>query len=188
MNVMPRGHQTWHQLPSNCSRCSCHKHSHHQLLIENHLHPVRQDSRPGCDTSEHSGARERCRSAFARSATPAGRTTTDTARAVLQGIYIRSATRLAGSRLGVARSSRASGSAKSCPRGSIRVAGVWAADAACDGACGEDGGAARGACAGEEEAAAGGSVGRDRQEQPAVPGEPASALPGRWRGLRPRLR
>jgi hypothetical protein len=32
MNLMTRLDQTRHQLPSNRSRRSCHKHSHHQLL------------------------------------------------------------------------------------------------------------------------------------------------------------
>src|SRR5438067_12721260 len=32
MNLMTRGNQTRHQLLSNRSRRSCHKHSHHRLL------------------------------------------------------------------------------------------------------------------------------------------------------------
>jgi integrase len=47
---MTRGNQTRHQLPSNRSRRTCHKHPHHGLLVEDHLHNTRQDGGPGCDT------------------------------------------------------------------------------------------------------------------------------------------
>jgi hypothetical protein len=55
MNLMPRLDQTWHQLFPNRPRRSGDKHSHHHSLIEDYLHPTRQDGSHGCDTSEHAG-------------------------------------------------------------------------------------------------------------------------------------
>jgi len=47
MNLMTRGNQTRHQLLSNRSRRSCHKHSHHQLLlIGDALHPTDKMAAP----------------------------------------------------------------------------------------------------------------------------------------------
>ena len=51
MDLMTRGNQTRHQLPSDRSRRSCHEHSHHQCLDRGLLHPKRRDGGPGCDTS-----------------------------------------------------------------------------------------------------------------------------------------
>jgi hypothetical protein len=66
MNLMTRRNQTRHQLLSNRSRRTCHKHSHHQSLRSRiACTPIRQDSNPGCDTPEHkhdnAGGRQRTR-------------------------------------------------------------------------------------------------------------------------------
>src|SRR5215467_894119 len=54
MNLMTGGNQTRHQLLSDRSRRTRHEHSHQRLLDpRDHLHPIRRDGRPGCDTREH---------------------------------------------------------------------------------------------------------------------------------------